>query len=130
MNLSVLIAGFIIVACAATSFLHGQYTVSNAGEAAQSLRPLGGDYEFTLFAIGLLNASLFAASILPLSTAYTVCEAMGFESGLNKKFRDAKVFYGLYTGLIAVGALLILSPKINPVKLLSSRRCSMEFFCP
>jgi hypothetical protein len=78
----------------------------------------------------LLNASLFAASILPLSTAYTVCEAMGFESGLNKKFRDAKVFYGLYTGLIAVGALLILSPKINPVKLLSSRRCSMEFFCP
>lgn len=114
---SVVIAGFIIVACAATLFLHGQFKVSDAADAAQSLKPLGGDYAFILFAVGLLNASLFAASILPLSTAYTVCEAMGFESGLNKKFREAKVFYGLYTALIVIGAVLILFPAIKPVKI-------------
>jgi Mn2+/Fe2+ NRAMP family transporter len=66
--------------------------------------------------VGLLNASLFAASILPLSTAYTVCEALGFESGLNKKFREAPAFYWLYTGLIALGALIILIPDFPLVK--------------
>jgi Mn2+/Fe2+ NRAMP family transporter len=70
-----------------------------------------------LFSVGLLNASLFAASILPLSTAYTVCEALGFESGLNKKFRDAPMFYWLYTGLIIAGAAIILVPKAPLVEL-------------
>lgn len=114
---SVFIAGFIIVACSATLFLHGQFRVSDAADAAQSLKPLGGDYAFILFAVGLLNASLFAASILPLSTAYTVCEAMGFESGLNKKITEAKAFYGLYTALVAGGALTILFPQLNPVRM-------------
>ncbi len=78
---------------------------------------MGGDYAYLLFAFGLLNASLFAASILPLSTAYTVCEALGFESGLTKRFREAPVFYWLYTGLIVVGATVILMPHVPWVKL-------------
>ena len=113
---SVLIAGFIIIACAATLFVHGQFHVADAADAAASLKPLGGEYAFILFAVGLLNASLFAASILPLSTAYTVCEAMGFESGLNKKFHEARAFYGLYTALILLGSVVILFTKINLIK--------------
>lgn len=114
---SVMVAAFIVIACAATLFASGQTTISDAADAAQSLRPLGGRYAFALFSFGLLNASLFAASILPLSTAYTVCEAMGFESGLNRKFREAPAFYWLYTSLIAIGAAVILLPHVPLVKL-------------
>jgi len=114
---SVMIAAFIVIACAATLFMHGHHEIRDAAAAAQSLRPLGGEYAYLLFAIGLLNASLFAASILPLSTAYTACEALGFESGLNKKFREAPVFYWLYTALIIVGAVIILIPHAPLVKL-------------
>jgi len=106
---SVLVAAFIVIACAATLFVHGHHEIRDAADAAQSLKPLGKQYAFILFSVGLLNASLFAASILPLSTAYTVCEALGFESGLNKKFGEAPVFYWLYTGLLAVGAAVILA---------------------
>jgi NRAMP (natural resistance-associated macrophage protein)-like metal ion transporter len=114
---SVLVAGFIVIVCAATLFSHGGYEIRDAADAAASLRPLGGEYAYLLFAVGLLNASLFAASILPLSTAYTVCEALGFESGLNKKFREAPAFYWLYTGLLIVGAGIILIPKAPLIKL-------------
>jgi NRAMP (natural resistance-associated macrophage protein)-like metal ion transporter len=114
---SVLVAGFIVIACAATLFTHGLHEIHDAADAASSLRPLGGEYAYLLFSVGLLNASLFAASILPLSTAYTVCEALGFESGLNKKFRDAPMFYWLYTGLIIAGAAIILVPKAPLVEL-------------
>ncbi|MGE5110733.1 MAG: Nramp family divalent metal transporter [Acidobacteriaceae bacterium] len=114
---SVLVAAFIVIACAATLFTHGIREIHTAADAAGSLRPIGGEYAYLLFSVGLLNASLFAASILPLSTAYTVCEALGFESGLNKKFREAPVFYWLYTGLIIVGAGIILIPKAPLVKL-------------
>lgn len=113
---SVVVAGFIIVACAATLFTHGFRHINDAADAAQSLRPLGGQYAFILFSVGLLNASLFAASILPLSTAYTVCEAMGFESGLSKKFRNAPIFYWLYTGLLVMGAVCVLLPRVPLVK--------------
>src|SRR5450755_853405 len=105
------VAWFIIVACAATLYAHGYRNIADAKDAAQALRPLAGDYAYILFAVGLFNASLFAASILPLSTAYTVCEGMGFESGVGKKFREAPVFYWLYTLLIAAGAGLILLPQ-------------------
>ena len=81
---------------------------SGASDAAEAMRPLAGDYAFVLFAFGLFNASLFAASILPLSTAYTVCEGMGFESGVDKNFKEAPFFYWLYTLLIAGGALTVL----------------------
>jgi NRAMP (natural resistance-associated macrophage protein)-like metal ion transporter len=113
---SVLVAAFIVIACAATLFSSGIHTIADASDAAESLKPLGGQYAFVLFSIGLLNASLFAASILPLSTAYTVCEAMGFESGLDRRFRDAPVFYWLYTSLLVIGATIILLPKVPLVK--------------
>ena len=112
-----LVAWFIIVACAATLYAHGFRNVSDAKDAAQALRPLAGDYAYILFSVGLFNASLFAASILPLSTAYTVCEGLGFESGVGQKFSEAPVFYWLYTILIAAGAGVILTPNLPLVKI-------------
>jgi len=103
-----IVAWFIIVACAATLYVHGMGAIQVASDAAEAMRPLAGDYAFILFAFGLFNASIFAASILPLSTAYTVCEGMGFESGVDKNFREAPFFYWLYTLLIAGGAVTVL----------------------
>jgi NRAMP (natural resistance-associated macrophage protein)-like metal ion transporter len=114
---AVIVAWFIVVACAATLFVHGFHTVSDAKDAAQALRPLAGDYAYILFAMGLFNASLFAASILPLSTAYTVCEGLGFESGIGKTFKDAPIFYWLYTVLIVAGAGVILYPNLPLVRI-------------
>jgi NRAMP (natural resistance-associated macrophage protein)-like metal ion transporter len=102
------VAWFIIVACAATLFVHGYRDIKYAADAAQALKPLAGQYAYILFAVGLFNASLFAASILPLSTAYTVCEGLGFESGVDMKFSDAPFFYWLYTLLIVAGGILVL----------------------
>ncbi|MGA9642456.1 MAG: Nramp family divalent metal transporter [Terriglobales bacterium] len=111
------VAWFIIVACAATLYVHGHSEIRDAADAAQALRPLAGDYAYILFSLGLFNASLFAASILPLSTAYTVCEGLGFESGVGMKFSEAPAFYWLYTILIAAGAIVILIPGIPLVKI-------------
>jgi NRAMP (natural resistance-associated macrophage protein)-like metal ion transporter len=111
------VAWFIIVTCAATLYVHGFHEIKEAADAAQALRPLAGDYAYILFALGLFNASLFAASILPLSTAYTVCEGLGFESGVGMKFSEAPVFYWLYTILIAAGAGLILTPNLPLVQI-------------
>jgi NRAMP (natural resistance-associated macrophage protein)-like metal ion transporter len=103
-----IVAWFIIVACAATLWTHGMRDLVLPSDAAEAMRPLAGDYAFVLFAFGLFNASLFAASILPLSTAYTVCEGMGFESGVDKSFKQAPFFYWLYTLLIVGGAATVL----------------------
>jgi NRAMP (natural resistance-associated macrophage protein)-like metal ion transporter len=111
------VAWFIIVACAATLYVHGYRNVQDAKDAAQALHPLAGDYAYILFAMGLFNASLFAASILPLSTAYTVCEGLGFESGVGLKFGEAPVFYWLYTILIVAGGGVILVPNLPLVKI-------------
>jgi NRAMP (natural resistance-associated macrophage protein)-like metal ion transporter len=105
------VAGFIILTCAATLFKAG-IRVETAADAALALKPLAGKYCSALFAFGLLNASLFAASILPLSTAFLVCEGLGWENGVNKKFSEAPQFYGLYSLLIFLGAGIILLPKI------------------
>jgi Mn2+/Fe2+ NRAMP family transporter len=105
------VAWFIIVACAATLYTVGRTDIKDASDAAQALRPLAGEYAYLLFAAGLFNASLFAASILPISTSYAVCEGLGFESGLDKKFHEAPVFYWLYTLLIVTGAGVLLIPR-------------------
>jgi NRAMP (natural resistance-associated macrophage protein)-like metal ion transporter len=102
------VAWFIIVACAATLFASHQTNIENGADAARALRPLAGRYAYVLFGAGLFNASIFAASILPLSTAYTVCEGLGFESGLDKKFGEAPVFYWLYTILVGAGGVAVL----------------------
>ena len=112
-----IVAWFIIVACAATLYASGYHNISDAKDAAQALRPLAGEYAYILFAMGLFNASLFAASILPLSTAYTVCEGLGFESGVGMRFSEAPVFYWLYTILIIAGAGVILTPNLPLVKI-------------
>lgn len=106
---AVLVAFFIIIACGATLFAH-DVKIETAADAAVALAPLAGKYASMLFALGLLNASLFAASILPLSTAFYVCEGMGWESGVNRNFSDAPQFFSLYTILIILGGGLILLP--------------------
>jgi Mn2+/Fe2+ NRAMP family transporter len=107
-----IVAWFIIVACAATLYANGHHDISSGADAAQALRPLAGEYAYLLFAAGLFNASLFAASILPISTAYAVCEGLGLESGLDKEFHEAPVFYWLYTLLIVAGAGFLLIPRL------------------
>jgi Mn2+/Fe2+ NRAMP family transporter len=114
---AVMVAAFIIIACAATLFKAGHHVI-DAADAAQALGPLAGRWAKILFGAGLFNASLFAASILPLSTAYTVCEGLGFESGLDKKFSEASVFYWLYTALVGAGAAVILLPRFPLLKML------------
>jgi NRAMP (natural resistance-associated macrophage protein)-like metal ion transporter len=110
------VAWFIVVACAATLYTHGMRNIGDPSDAAQAMKPLAGDYAFILFAAGLFNASLFAASILPLSTSYTVCEGLGFESGLDKSFNEAKFFYWLYSLLLFAGAAVVLIPNFPLVK--------------
>jgi NRAMP (natural resistance-associated macrophage protein)-like metal ion transporter len=111
------IAFFIIVACAGAIWAVHPRDINDGKEAALGLKPFG-EYAVLLFAAGLFNASIFAASILPLSTAYSVCEGMGFESGVNKTFREAPVFYWLYTLLIVMGAGVILLPNFPLFKMI------------
>ena len=106
---AVLVAAFITISCAATLYASG-VRVETAKDAALALRPLAGPYAAALFALGLLNASVFSAAILPLSTAYVVCEAFGWEASISRDWKDAPVFFGIYTALIALGAAIILLP--------------------
>jgi Mn2+/Fe2+ NRAMP family transporter len=102
------VAFFIIVACAATIYVSGHREIRDAADAALALRPLAGHAASALFAVGLCNASLFSACILPLATAYYVCEGLGLESGINKRFSEAPAFYWLYTSLIFLGMLVVI----------------------
>jgi Mn2+/Fe2+ NRAMP family transporter len=111
------VAFFIMLACAATIFKAGG-RVDTAGDAALALRPLAGRWASALFAFGLFNASLFAASILPLSTSYFVCEAFGWESGIDRRREDAPQFYFLYEAMIVLGAGLVLLPGLPLLKLM------------
>ena len=104
-----IVSFFVIFTCAATIYASGM-RIESAEDAARALFPLAGRYSAWLFALGLLNASIFAASVLPLSTSYFLCEGMGWDSGLNKRFWDAPQFYLLYTLLIVLGATIILMP--------------------
>jgi NRAMP (natural resistance-associated macrophage protein)-like metal ion transporter len=105
-----IVAFFIILVCAETLFKHG-VRIETAKDAALSLKPLAGNYCSYLFAFGLINASLFAASILPLSTTYLICEGLGWEAGIDKKFIEAPQFYGFYSLIIFIGAGVILYPN-------------------
>ena len=111
------IAFFIVVACAGAIWSESPRNINDATDAALALRPFG-RYAFLLFCAGLLNASLFAACILPLSTAYTVCEGLGFPSGVNHRYRDARFFYNLIGFLVLVGAGVILIPGFPLVKMI------------
>ncbi|MBS1111502.1 MAG: putative cation transporter [Anaeromyxobacteraceae bacterium] len=111
------VAFSIVMACAAT--LHRQgITIQTADQAAMALAPLAGKYASLLFAFGLFNASVFAAAILPLSTAYFVTESAGWESGLDRKWGEAKQFYWLFTGIVAVGAAVVLIPRLPLIRIM------------
>ncbi|PYX83076.1 MAG: Mn transporter [Acidobacteria bacterium] len=112
------IAFFVVLACAATLYVSGVRNISDATEAAVALRPLAGDFAYLLFALGLVNAAMLSAAILPLATAYNICEGLGAESGVNKRFSEAPVFYWLYTFLIVSGAGVVLIPRLPLIKLI------------
>jgi NRAMP (natural resistance-associated macrophage protein)-like metal ion transporter len=111
---TVVVAFFIIVACAATLHRFG-IDVKTADEAALAIEPLAGRYAKLLFGLGLLNASLFSAAIVPLSTAYAVCEALGWEAGVDRRPREAPGFFAIYLGMVALGAGCILLPRLDPI---------------
>jgi len=113
---AIVVVFFIVVACATT--LHPKVQIEDAAQAAAALAPLAGRYASTLFAIGLLNAALFAACILPLSTSYTICEGIGWERGLDRSFRAAPQFYLLYTAMIVLGAAIVLLPGAPLLKIM------------
>lgn len=112
-----IVAFFIVLSCAATIYSSG-VQVTNVADVSNALVPLAGQYASILFAFGFLNASLFAASILPLSTAYYVCESLGFEAGVSKGFREAPVFHGLYLGLILLAVIIIMFPNVPLLSIL------------
>jgi Mn2+/Fe2+ NRAMP family transporter len=112
-----IVAFFIVVACAATLFKEN-VSVQTVSDAALALRPLAGPYASFLFAFGLFNAAIFAVSILPLSTAYSICEGMGWEEGIDKNFKDAPQFFWLYTIMIAIGAGVVLIPNFPFLKMM------------
>jgi Mn2+/Fe2+ NRAMP family transporter len=108
---TIVVAFFIIVACASTLHENG-VTINEAKDAALALKPLAGTFSSQLFAFGLFVASVFSATILPLATAFYVCEAFGFEAGIDKKWDEAPEFYVLYTGILVISALIILIPNV------------------
>lgn len=112
------IAFFIVVACAATIYKSGHGEITDVGQAALALKPFAGQFASLLFAVGLINASLLSAAILPLATAYNICEGLGFESGVEKRFSEAPIFYWLYTLLIASGAGFVLLPGMPLLKVI------------
>jgi len=111
------IAFFIIVATSATLFKKG-IMINSAEEAALALAPLAGKYCSFLFALGLINASVLASSIVPLSTSYAICEAFGWESGLDKKFKDAPLFFSILAGVIVISSLIVLIPSLSLIKVM------------
>ncbi|MHB8574560.1 MAG: Nramp family divalent metal transporter [Dehalococcoidia bacterium] len=113
-----LISMFIIIATGATLFVSGQHNIASAADAARALVPLAGSGAKVLFAIGLLGASLLAGAVLPLTTAYSVSEAFGFEKGVSMGFREAPVFMGIFTGLIVVGSAIALTPGLPIIDVL------------
>jgi Mn2+/Fe2+ NRAMP family transporter len=113
-----IVAFFIVVACGATLFLNGTHDIADAADAAVALKPLAGQFASLLFAVGLVNAAVLSAAILPLATTYNICEGLGFESGVNKHLREAPVFYSVYTLLIMFGAGVVLIPHIPLIKLI------------
>ncbi|MDP9055429.1 MAG: divalent metal cation transporter, partial [Acidobacteriota bacterium] len=112
------IAFFIVVACAATIFHSQHRELNDVADAARALAPFAGKFAAILFAVGLVNASLMSAAILPLATSYNICEGLGFESGIDRRFGQAKIFYGLYTGLIVCGAGFVLTPNLPMLKVI------------
>lgn len=110
------VAFFIVVACGAKIYYPHHPEMTDFAEAAKALQPLAGNFAAALFAIGLINASILSAAILPLATSYNICEGLGFESGVDKRFSEAPIFYWLYTFLVGGGAAVVLIPRLPLLK--------------
>jgi NRAMP (natural resistance-associated macrophage protein)-like metal ion transporter len=124
------IAGFIIICAGATLHARGIYEVSSAATAAEAFGPIAGIYAKYLFAIGLFGAAMLAMGVLPLATAYSVSEALGFEKGLSRSFREAPIFLGIFTTLILIGVIVALLPGIPQIKLLLFTQCVNGLLLP
>ncbi len=115
---ALMIAAFIVICTAATLNKQGVTNIDSAATAAEALAPVAGNYAKYLFALGLFGASMLAMGVLPLATAYSISEALGFEKGLSRSFREAPIFLGIFTGLILIGAIVALIPNIPQIQLL------------
>jgi Mn2+/Fe2+ NRAMP family transporter len=113
-----IIAGFILIATGATLYVHGIHSVGSAADAARALEPFAGSFAETLFGIGLLGASLLAAAILPIATSYVVSESLGYEKGMGRRRKEAPVFVGVITAMIAVSAVVAMVPGVPVIALL------------
>lgn len=125
-----MIAAFIVISTAATLNARGITELDSAATAAQALAPIAGDYAKYLFAVGLFGAAMLAMGVLPLATAYSLSEALGFEKGLSHSFREAPIFLGIFTGLILLGAFVALIPGIPQIKLLLFTQCINGILLP
>ncbi len=123
MTFADMIAAFIVICTAATLFTAGITNIDSAATAAESLVPIAGVYAKYLFAIGLFGASMLAMAVVPLATAYSLSEALGFEKGLSRTFREAPIFLGIFTALLLVGAIVAMIPGIPPITLLLVAQC-------
>lgn len=124
------IAAFIMISTAATLHSQGIFTIDSAGTAAESLAPIAGQYAKYLFAVGLFGAAMLAMGVLPLSTAYSISEALGFEKGLSRSFREAPIFLGVFTVLILIGGIVAMIPGIPQIKLLLFTQCVNGLLLP
>lgn len=115
---ALMIAAFIVISTAATLNKSGITNIDSAATAAEALAPVAGNYAKYLFALGLFGASMLAMGVLPLATAYSISEALGFEKGLSRSFREAPIFLGIFTALILIGAIVALIPNIPQIQLL------------
>ena len=127
---SCLIAVFIVISTAATLHATGITELDNAATAAEALAPIAGTYAKYLFAVGLVGAAMLALGVLPLATAFSLSEALGFEKGVSRSFREAPIFVGIFTSLLVVGAAVALVPGIPPIKLLLFTQCVNGILLP
>ena len=124
-----IIAAFIVIATAATLHVEGVH-LNDAADAARALAPVVGQYAKYLFGVGLFGAAMLAMGVLPLATAYSLSEALGFEKGLSRSFREAPIFLGIFTGLILIGAFVALIPGIPQIQLLVLTQCVNGLLLP
>jgi NRAMP (natural resistance-associated macrophage protein)-like metal ion transporter len=125
-----ILTALVITVCTAETLYKAGISINTAQDAASALRPLAGNYSFLLFAIGLFGASFLACCVIPLSTAYAVCEAFGFESGLDNKIKEAPVFFGLFLFMILVSAIIILIPNISLINIILITQQLAGVLCP
>lgn len=125
-----MISAFIVICTAATLNANGVFTVDTAATAAESLEPIAGEYAKYLFAVGLLGAAMLAMGVLPLATAFSLSEALGFEKGISRSFREAPIFLGIFTSLLVLGAIVAMIPGIPQIPLLLITQCVNGLLLP